>query len=287
MIFFALDSNTLNAPSPLPKDQYGESYRQMLQAHRRAIAADFAQVANEAARLHKTIPAEAERLDDLSSKLEQLAEVQHDIDQQLAAQSFENVDVEQLVWLKERLIASWQNPQVRGRILFFHHPPYVSESTKWHQGQTLAVRQHLRWVFDGVAAAVGDCCDRGIVDLVLSGHAHCFEYLRTLETGHADSNLNWIVCGGSGLSLRRQRREGAELDEVFPLSEQPYRQRRLVAKSQMFVGLRGHLGERHRPYSFLRIDVQAGSKPQFVVRPYISERYHRAWQDYELDAVVL
>ncbi|NJL87923.1 MAG: hypothetical protein HC886_21200 [Leptolyngbyaceae cyanobacterium SM1_1_3] len=71
-----------------------------------------------------------------------------------------------------------------------------------------------------------------------------------VETGHADSNLNWIVCGGSGLSLRRQRREGAELDEVFPLSEQPYRQRRLVAKSQMFVGLRGHLGERHRPYSF-------------------------------------
>ncbi|MGP1371286.1 MAG: metallophosphoesterase family protein [Almyronema sp.] len=287
--FFALDSSTLNAPSPLPNDHYGDSYRQMLQAHRRAIAAEAAQIEAEAAHLQATIAAEAERLDDLSSKLEQLAEIRRDIDKQLAAQTIETVDLEQLLWLKERLIASWQNPQVRGRILFFHHPPYVSEVTKWRQGQTLAVRQHLRWALDGVAAAIGhhNRGDRPWVDLVLNGHAHCFEYLRTLDTGHADAHLNWIVCGGSGLSLRRQRPEGAELNEMFPQAEAPYREKRLVAKSQLYVGLEGHRHERRRPYSFLRIDVQATATPQFVVRPYISERYHQTWQDYELNAIVL
>ncbi|WP_346290386.1 metallophosphoesterase family protein [Sphaerothrix gracilis] len=285
--FFALDSNTLNAPSPLPSDQYGESYRQMLQAHRRAIAAAEAEVFDEAARLQATLPEAAEQLDALRGKLEQLVEVQRDIDKQLAAQGAETVDMDQLIWLQERLIASWQNPQVRGRILFFHHPPYVSEATKWWQGQTLAVRQHLRWALNGAATAVGqNRGDRPLVDLVLSGHAHCFEYLRTLDTGHADSNLSWVVCGGSGLSLRRQRPAGAELDEVFPKKAYPYREKRLVAKSQLFVGLSGQQQQR-RPYSFLRIDVQTGAKPQFVLRPYVSERHHQTWRDYSLDAIVL
>jgi hypothetical protein len=36
-----------------------------------------------------------------------------------------------------------------------------------------------------------------------------------VDTGHADRNLNWIVCGGSGYSLRRQRNEGQELSEPW------------------------------------------------------------------------
>jgi hypothetical protein len=100
--------------------------------------------------------------------------------------------------------------------------------------------------------------------------------------------MDWVVCGGSGLSLRRQRTEGAMLYETFPapaLDGVP--EFRLVAKSQLFVGLTGHKTERHRPYSFLKIDVKAGNPPQLVLTPYISERFHQSWRDYAMDPLVL
>ena len=287
--FFALDSSTFNAPSPLPTGQDGERYRKMLATHRRAMDQQEQQLFEEAAQLQPDAPADVERMDDLKAKLEQIEEIKRDIDKQLAANSVLSVDVEQLDWLQQRLIESWNTPEVQGRVIYFHHPPYVSEVTKWRQGQTLAVRQHFRWVLDRVAEAVGSLAEGyPLVDLVLCGHAHCFEYLRTVDTGHADANLNWIVCGGGGLSLRRQRPEGSELTEVFPATgKSEGSQTLLVAKSQLYVGLTGHKAERRRPYSFLRIDVQPGRPPKFVIRPFISERYHQSWNDYALDPLVI
>lgn len=286
--FFALDATTFNAPSPLPRNQDGEHYRQFLMNQKEQITNQMQQVIIEAEPLQATDPHATERLDDLQAKIEQLEEMLLDIDKQMSANSFTAVDMEQLLWLKEGLVESWRNPQVRGRILYFHYPPYVSEATKADQGQTLAVRHHLRWVLDQVAASLGHSPEgRPLVDLVLNGHAHCLEYLRTGDTGHADSHMNWIVCGGSGLSLRRQQSEGAELYEVFPEEGTSAGEKRLVAKSQMYVGLTGHKTERRRPYSFLRIEVQSGEIPRFVIRPYISERYHQEWQDYALEPLVL
>ena len=40
-------------------------------------------------------------------------------------------------------------------------------------------------------------------------------------------------------------------------------------------------------YSFLRIDVQVGRPPKFVIRPIISGRYHQSWRDYALDPLVI
>jgi hypothetical protein len=144
---------------------------------------------------------------------------------------------EQLEWLKQGLIESWNTQEVRGRVLYFHHPPYVTELTKWDQGQTMEVRYHLRRVLDAVAEAVGELPQgRPIVDLVLSGHAHCLEHLYTGDTGHADSHINWIVCGGSGYSLRRQRAEGSDLSERFRDNEGD--RIRQVAKSRLLsVGM--------------------------------------------------
>ncbi len=287
--FFALDSSTLNAPIPSLTHQTASKSPEQL-VKQRALTEQQKQAAvKEAIHLQNTDPHAKERLDDLQAKIEQFDEILLDIEKQLTLGPTDSVDVEQLVWLKERLIASWQDPGVRGRILYFHHPPYVTEGTKWQQGQTLTIRQNLRWVLNQVAAeveAIGP--GQPPVNLVLNGHAHCFEYLRTVDTGHADSNMSWVICGGSGLSLRRQRSEGSMLYETFPAQgpDQPA-EFRLVAKSQVFVGLTGHKTERRRPYSFLRIDVKPGQPVSLVLTPHISERFHQQWRDYSMDPLVL
>jgi hypothetical protein len=111
------------------------------------------------------------------------------------------------------------------------------------------------------------------------------EYIRTGDTGHADSHLNWIVCGGSGYSLRRQKSEGPELTESFGNHEQ--NNIRQVAKSLLFLGRSGEGTQKRRPYSFLRIDVSDGSPPKFRVQPFIAERFQREWKAYQTEPFVI
>ena len=272
--FFALDSNTFNAPLPLPATQEGRDYRRLLENRRDDLERQKLEIVETAAKLNSDLPEEAEQLDDLHAKLQQIDEVKIDIDKQLASDGKTVTDVEQLNWLEQRLIDSWNTPEVRGRVVYFHHPPYVTEATKWHQSQTLAIRRRLRQVFDAVFDKVGSLAEgRPLVDLILNGHAHCLEYIRTGDTGHADSNLNWIVCGGSGFSLRRQRTEGPELTESFGDTQRD----RQVARSLLFIGRNGQGSQKRRPYSFLRIDVKDGIPPKFIVRPFIAERFQRQW----------
>ena len=284
--FFALDSNTLNAPIPLPDTPTGEKYRRHLEQQRSDVDNQVQEILVTLAKLNSNEPDDAEQMDDLQAKLEQLTEVAKDITKHLESNETTETDLHQLDWLQQKLTESWNTEGVRGRVLFFHHPPYVTEATKWHQAQTLAVRYRLRQVLDAVAAAIDDRAQgRPIVDLVLNGHAHCLEYLRTLETGHADANINWLVCGGSGFSLRRQREEGADVMEFFGQSGNG--EERLVARSKLFVGRSGQGAHRRRPYSFLRIDVQAGTPPTFVVRPHVAERFQKQWHDHALDPFTL
>lgn len=287
--FFALDSNTFNDPAPMLSREQKAANRSNLEIQRQEIEQQQAEIMEASTRLDPDNADDAERLDDLRAKLEHLEEQQRDIEKQLSDEGPHTIDQEQLNWLKQRLIESWHTESVRGRIIFFHHPPYVTEATKWDQAQTLAVRYRLRCVLDQVAKAVGQLAEgRPIVDLVLNGHAHCLEHLYTEDTGHADSHINWLVCGGSGYSLRRQRLEGADLMERWTYAgEQDLRvvsrsKSIRVAQSQLFVGRTGQGAYKRRPYSCLRIDVQAGQPPKFVVRPLVAERYQRQWINREL-----
>ena len=272
--FFALDSNTFNAPILFRNDQSeGEQRRQLLERLRH-LEQEKQELLAESNKLDPDNPEESEQIDDNQAKVEQIDEMQFDIRKRLKAGSDGDIDVEQLRWLQERLIASWRDSQVRGRVLFFHHPPYVTEATKWEQAQTLAIRYRLRQVLDAVSQEVGgQAQERPIVDLVLNGHAHCLEYLSTVNTGHADSNINWIVCGGSGYSLRRQKPEGPELYEDIENEQNS----RLVAKSKLFIGRHGQGKNKRRPYSGLRIDVRSGQPPRFFVQPLVAERFHSQW----------
>ena len=279
--FFALDSNTFNAPQPLPDTQEGLEQRRKIERYKQTLETKVRSLLAESEQLDIDIYEQAERANSIYAKVEQLEEQIRDIEKQLSASDTgEIVDRGQLNWLRDRLIASWQNKESKGRVLFFHHPPYVTEKTKWFQAQTLAVRFHLRQVLDEVEAAVAEFAGkRPLVDLVMSGHAHCFEYLETMETGHGDRNIPWIVCGGSGFSLRRQRKEGNTLEEFG----QP------VAKCHLFLGRSGSGSEKRRPYSALRVDVrydEAKETPQFLLRPLVAERYQDEWTNYESETIV-
>ncbi|HZG37470.1 MAG TPA: metallophosphoesterase [Nodosilinea sp.] len=273
--FFALDSNTFNQPLPLANGAIG---RQALQQQSQQLEVQKADLIRQAGLEALNLADGADRQEDLTEQIEAIDEQLNDIAKQLDSSQQSTVDTEQLQWLRDRLIASWQNPAVRGRVLFFHHPPYVSEATKWGQGQTLAVRYHLRQVLDAVAAEVGDAAQgRPLVDLVLNGHAHCLDYLRTGDTGHGDAHIPWVICGGSGYSLRRQRREGPEISETINGAS------RTVAQSHLYLGRIGDGSQLRRPYSGLRVEVSSDRVPKLTVTPLVAEKFDGKWKRYEMD----
>jgi 3',5'-cyclic AMP phosphodiesterase CpdA len=279
--FFALDSNTFNQPLPytLTADPQDNLARLRLQQqHLEGQKAEYLRQLG----MGTVSPENDDEQEELTGQVEEIDEELRDIKMQLSNTELPTVDDEQLAWLRDRLIASWQNPDIRGRVLFFHHPPYVTEATKWSQGQTLAVRHHLRKVLDQVLIeAANQITDRPVVDLVLCGHAHCFEYLRTTHTGHGDAHIPWVVCGGSGYSLRRQRPEGNELTEWRGTTETP------VAQSHLFIGRTGKGSTLKRPYSGLRVEVNEGRPLRLSLIPIVAEKVNGKWDRYTLDPIEL
>ncbi len=276
--FFALDSNTFNEPFSIPNTEEGQTKRVKLLERQRELEQREREIQEAMNGLDPKDPEDAELLDDYYAKLEHIAESQRDIEKQLNRP--QEIDWEQLAWLKASLVASWQDKTVKGRIIFLHHPPYVTETTKWNQGQTLAIRDRLRQVFDDAVKEIGGLPEgRSVVDIVISGHAHCLEYLSTKDTGYADSQINWIVCGGSGHSLRRQRREGAVLFADTENNSHP------IGRSHLFIGRNGRGKNKKRPYSFLRIDVKTGDKPYFTVKPYVAEWHRHQWHEYAIEPI--
>ncbi|MEL7401335.1 MAG: hypothetical protein AAFN68_12300, partial [Pseudomonadota bacterium] len=197
------------------------------------------------------------------------------------ASDHKDFDHEQLAWLEKSLIASWQTPRTVGRILYLHHSPYTTESTRWQQPETLWVRRHLRSVLDRVQAACAHCPPTApLVDIVISGHAHCLEHVRTTDTGHADAHLDWIVCGGSGLSLRQQR--NAETPDILeklsarsshtPSSYTGAGNRSytsVVATSKLYAGKHLHHRQKQRFHSFIRIEVTPHQPQRFTIHPFV------------------
>jgi hypothetical protein len=114
------------------------------------------------------------------------------------------------------------------------------------------------------------------VDLVLSGHAHCLEHVQTLDTGHADAGIDWVVCGGSGAGLRRQREAGADILES--LSQGGKSRTQVVAKSRLYAGVHMRGNKQQQFHSFLRIEVRPHEPQKFVIRPFVVSRYPDGWQ---------
>ncbi|KEF40866.1 MAG: metallophosphoesterase [Cyanobium sp. CACIAM 14] len=276
---FALDSNTFNAPLSAGADRDGDGPAAVL-ARRRELESRHAGLLRS---LADARPADDDLLDDRLVKAEELEEQIRDIDKRLASGAAARagqpppLDREQLDWFTQALVASWRDPAARGRLLVLHHPPVVTEASKWDQGQTLAVRHQLRNALDRAAAALGERpAGRPLLDLAFAGHAHCLEALRVGATGHGDAHIPWVICGGSGYSLRRQRPEGPVLREGPPGVE------RELARSHLFLGRSGRGSELRRSYSALRVDVAAGSPLRLTLTPLVAERAQGQWRTYRL-----
>ena len=271
---FAIDSNTLITPKKTT-------------TKRRNLRGDLRILEERQTLIYKTLASSSldeDHRDELFDELETLQEECFDLQRQInQIKQGVMVDHEQLEWLKEGLIASHRDPSVRGRILTMHHPAYVTEKTKCNQADTHAIRRQLRDVFDAVVRALGEelGSDKP-VDLVLSGHAHCLEVLRTHDTGHADSHLNWVICGGSGYGLRDQRREGAELIE-----DQAEGDAKVVATSKMFVGRNWPAAEGRNGYSGLRVDIAEGRPLSIRLTPMVSCRDSNGWLDADPEPITL
>ncbi|WP_094555832.1 metallophosphoesterase [Synechococcus sp. 1G10] len=278
---FALDSNTFNEPlSPQASAEVDDPA--LLQSRRHDLAARRSSLLRSLADPWSADD-DDDLLDDRLAEAEQLEEDIRDIDKRLASGAAARagqspaLDQEQLDWFVEALVSSWHDPAVRGRLLVLHHPPVVTEASKWNQGQTLAVRHHLRIALDRVAAALGEQHGgRPLLDLAIAGHAHCLEVLRVGPTGHGDAGIPWLICGGSGYSLRRQRPEGPVLREGPPSAV------RELARSSLFLGRSGHGSALCRSYSAVRVDVEAGTPFRLSVTPLVAERTQGRWRSHRL-----
>jgi len=137
---FALDSNTFNQTLAGQGSGKGGQKRQDWLAERAELHQQKAERLKAIGlellpSLQNTEP--GDRADDLAGEIEAIDEQLLDIEKRLKQRDgADSVDQEQLDWLRDRLVASWRNPAVRGRVLVLHHPPYVTEATKWFQGQT-------------------------------------------------------------------------------------------------------------------------------------------------------
>ena len=274
---FAIDSNTLITPEKPTNN-------------RRHLKGDLRILEERQTIIYKTIASinlDENHRDELFDELETLQEECFDLQRQITQinqiKQGAIVDHEQLEWLKEGLIASHRDPSVRGRILTMHHPAYVTEKTKCNQADTHAIRRQLRHVFDAVVMALGEELGSSRpVDLVLSGHAHCLEVLRTHDTGYSDSHINWVICGGSGYGLRAQRREGVELTEGRSDGNT-----RVVATSNLFIGRNWSAAEGRNGYSGLRVDIAEGRPLRIRLTPLVSCRDSKGWLDADPDPISL
>ena len=279
--FIALDSNTFKASTPIADTLEGTRMREQLIAQLDLLDEEYKQLKAKSEKLDLGNPLQQDLMNDYQAHIYQIQQKQQEIKSKLESKE-KAIDYEQLNWFKDRLVSSWLDSEVTGRVLYLHHSPYTTEVTKNSLEETLEVRHHLRQILDEVSLTLRNY-NRGrpLLDLVISGHAHCFEHLYTLDTGHADSKINWLICGGGGRSVRRQQSGNTIVTEI------QNGKTKQVAQSRLFLGCKGYGVYKKQSYSCLRIDVENSNPPKFYVRPLVAEQAYQKWYHYQPDSFVI
>ena len=92
----------------------------------------------------------------------------------------------QLQWLKSALDKAREEPGIRWRIVYGHHPMYTS-GVHLNQRRIAVLRSELTPIFK-----------EAHVDLYVAGHDHDMEHLRT-------GGIEYLICGAGGAQLRAVR----------------------------------------------------------------------------------
>jgi tartrate-resistant acid phosphatase type 5 len=90
---------------------------------------------------------------------------------------------EQLAWIKATLAASVNDPDIKWRIVYGHHPIYTS-GTHLNERRISELRAQLLPVLKAAH-----------VDAYICGHDHDLEHLRS-------DGMEFLICGGGGAKLR-------------------------------------------------------------------------------------
>jgi tartrate-resistant acid phosphatase type 5 len=96
----------------------------------------------------------------------------------------EGWSADQLEWLKKALAASQNEPDVKWRIVYGHHPMYTS-GVHLNQRRIGVLRKELTAVLKETK-----------VDVFIAGHDHDMEHLRA-------DGIEYLICGAGGAKLRR------------------------------------------------------------------------------------
>ncbi len=243
--FFALDSNTLDAP----KSRGDRLSRLKRHRFRRAMK----QTDSEIQRLSEWI--EACRVDIEDGRLP-VAEVEEEMEtrtQYLLDLLYERAqyehalaadedgrdhDADQIAWLREQLRMA---PKDDWKILILHHPLYTFVKTYCESPDVVGVRENIRRVL----------IEEG-VHLVLAAHSHSFEWVRALN--EKESRIAYLTAGSGGSRWIRpsilhatQRRP-----DVADYRERARACTRL-ARSEAFAGL--DPTGRARTFNYLHVHV--------------------------------
>ena len=97
----------------------------------------------------------------------------------------------QLDWLKETLEKTANEPGVKWRVVYGHHPMYTS-GVHLNERRIGVLRQELAPLFKAAH-----------VDLYIAGHDHDMEHLRA-------DGIEYLICGAGGAQLRAVRHQRPE-----------------------------------------------------------------------------
>ena len=217
--FIALDSNTLNVSHP-PEDEKEKrewEFRKKLAKKKRSYLRDVLEEYEDEA------PNDPELLEIKDELFE--VEKHYDMLEHALKAEPEDHDEEQIAWLKG-VLGREEVQSKKFKIVYLHHPTYTSEAGHTGEDKIRGLRANL--------AQHGDILKDHGVHLVLSGHAHCFEWV----SAHHANDICYLVSGGGGRGLRSSALKSRPLEEFLE-----------VAESRAFS----------KAHHYLRIEVEADS----------------------------
>ncbi len=251
--FFALDSNTLDAPPPWT----GEAAREKEDASHRLPALKkraeeleqmlrMEQASCDQAMTAREVEEAGTGLDPEScERRRRIAEEALDVQRAIAREEQrlrfgpEDYDAEQIRWLKASLDESERERPGAWRIVYLHHPLYSSIKNHCERSDVQDVRANLTELL------------QGRVHLILSGHSHAFEWFRSERLPHAGL---FVTGGGGQVSLRPSilspSRVAAHRDEYESLRSHGVAECAVAGK-----GPSAQDGAEGRLYHYLRIEV--------------------------------